>query len=295
LLATEASLAKIVVVTHQQDVFSERENFWSPATGNYLLFNVLQAMRRRGHHWRATNGPNNVKGDIAILHVDNTIVTEPYLALAAHYKTTLNFATADISKRCISNLLLAPRENWDGPVMIKSNLNHNGYPEARHNARATAAGLLPPHPGAEVVADYIVLPALAEVPKPVWENPSFVVERFLPELDPQGYALRSWVFMGKAERCTRRVSTEPVVRSLNCFPPSAVEVPESLRAERARLGFDYGKFDCVMREGKAVLLDVNRTPGKPPATGAAAIARAETLADGFEDLIYRANGRTRPK
>jgi hypothetical protein len=288
-------LAKIVVVTHQHDVFSERENFWSPAIGNYLLFNVLQAMRRRGHRWRATNGPNKLKGDIAILHVDNTIITEPYLALAAQYRLALNFATADISKRRISGLLLSPIENWDGPVMIKSNLNHNGYPEARHNARAAGTGLLPPHPGAEIIADYTVLPALAEVPKTIWENPAFVVERFLPELDAQGYALRSWVFLGNAERCTRRVSTEPVVRSLNCFPPTAVEVPESLRAERARLGFDYGKFDFVIHDGKAVLLDVNRTPGKPPATGAAAIARADSLADGLEDFIYRANGRTRPK
>jgi hypothetical protein len=281
-------LANIVVVTHRLDLFSERPNFWTPATGNYLLFQVLEAMRRRGHRWRVTSGPTPIKGDIAILHVDSTVVTENYLALAAHYRLALNFATGDISKQRISSLLLAANANWEGPVMIKSNLNHNGYPEARHNARAATAGRPPPHPGAEIISDYIVLPALADVPKTTWDNRHFVVERFLPELDPQGYALRSWVFMGKAERCTRRVSTDPVVRSLNCFPPTAVEVPESLRAERARLGFDYGKFDFVMHDGKAILLDVNRTPGKPPATGALAIARAETLADGFETLIRQA-------
>ncbi len=278
-------MARIVVVTHLLDIFSERANFWSPATGNYLLFNVLQAMRRRGHHWRVTSGPRPIKGDIAILHVDSTFVSEAYLALAAHYRLAVNFATGDISKRRISRLLLAQDENWDGPVMLKSNLNHNGYPEARHNARAAGAGRAPPHPDAEIIGEYTVLPTLADVPKTAWEDRHCVIERFLPELDPQGYALRSWVFMGNAERCTRRVSTDPVVRSLNCFPPTAVEIPGSLRAERARLGFDYGKFDFVMNEGKAILLDVNRTPGKPPSTGAVAIARAETLADGLEALL----------
>lgn len=280
-------MARIIVITHQHDKFSERPNFWSKPSGNYLLFNVLQAMRRRGHRWRVTAGPTPLPGDIAILHVDATYVTEEYLALAAHYPTTFNFATADISKRRISGLLLSPGQDWDGPVILKSNLNHNGYPEARLNASARNSGAAALYPDATVISDYKVLPSIAEVPAEIWENPAFVVERFLPERDPQGFALRSWVFMGNAERCTRRVSTEPIVRSLNCFPPTSVQIPEALRAERARLGFDYGKFDFVMIDGKPVLLDANRTPGRPPATGASAIARAEVLADGLAALIRR--------
>jgi hypothetical protein len=45
-------------------------------------------------------------------------------------------------------------------------------------------------------------------------------------------------------------------------------VPEALRAERARLGFDYGKFDFVVVDGEAVLLDANRTPSAPPPSAA---------------------------
>ena len=255
--------------------------------GSYLLHQVLQAMRRRGHRWCVTAGPKAVAGDAAILHVDTTFVGEEYLALGAHYPVALNFATADISKRRISCALLSRDEIFDGPVIIKSNLNFRGEREEVLNTRAQAVGLPPPYPGVVSTGEYYILPAPAEVTPEIWENPALVVERFLPELDPQGYALRSWVFMGNAERCTRRVSTQPIVKAANCFPPTAVEVPEALRGERARLGFDYGKFDFVVKDGKPVLLDANRTPGKPPSTGATAIARADLLADGLEKLIFK--------
>jgi hypothetical protein len=35
------------------------------------------------------------------------------------------------------------------------------------------------------------------------------------------------------------------------------EIPELAK----RMGFDFGKFDYVMHEGKPVLLDANKTPG----------------------------------
>jgi len=38
------------------------------------------------------------------------------------------------------------------------------------------------------------------------------------------------------------------------------ETPPELRAARKSLGFDFGKFDYVIRDGKAVLFDANRTP-----------------------------------
>jgi hypothetical protein len=45
----------------------------------------------------------------------------------------------------------------------------------------------------------------------------------------------------------------------------SAQVADALRAERARLGFDYGKFDFISHDGRPILFDVNRTPGAPPA------------------------------
>jgi hypothetical protein len=38
------------------------------------------------------------------------------------------------------------------------------------------------------------------------------------------------------------------------------DVPDELRRIRADLGFDFGKFDYAIVDGKVVLYDVNRTP-----------------------------------
>jgi hypothetical protein len=61
-------------------------------------------------------------------------------------------------------------------------------------------------------------------------------------------------------------------------------VPDEIRAERERMGFDYGKFDFVVNDGKAVLFDANRTPHAPPPGPELAAANAE-LARGLEAII----------
>lgn len=57
-----------------------------------------------------------------------------------------------------------------------------------------------------------------------------------------------------------------------------------------RLGFDYGKFDFVMHEGRAVLLDANKTPGRARNLSKIVAAGTANLADGFEGLIHRVAG-----
>jgi hypothetical protein len=63
-----------------------------------------------------------------------------------------------------------------------------------------------------------------------------------------------------------------------------VPVPDFLRAERERLGFDYGKFDFVIHDGQAVLLDANKTPGPPPSSPDA-MERNARLAGGIEMML----------
>ena len=138
-------MARIVVITHEYDSFLRPRRFWQRPAGNYLLFGVLQALSRRGHRWRVCNGLHPPPADAAILHVDSTRVAAPYLALAARYPIALNFGTADISKRHVSGALLRRADTWPGPVIVKTDLNHMGLPEAGHNAVARGRGQHPPH------------------------------------------------------------------------------------------------------------------------------------------------------
>ncbi len=120
----------------------------------------------------------------------------------------------------------------------------------------------------------------------VWDDESKVVQRFLPEIDPEGYALRTWVFAGARERCTRHVSRFPIVKADQVV---SRRLPRCLRneAERARLGFDFGKFDFVVRQGEAILLDANRTPGLSPTLSQFIKDGARNLAEGLAALIAR--------
>ena len=95
-----------------------------------------------------------------------------------------------------------------------------------------------------------------------FERPDLVIEKFMPEVEPDGYAARFWSFCGDAERCTRYVSPHPLVKAEDTIRSEKVPVPDEMRALRERLGFDYGKFDFVVHAGKPVLLDANKTPGR---------------------------------
>ena len=69
--------------------------------------------------------------------------------------------------------------------------------------------------------------------------------------------------MGRRERCTRYLAADPLVKGANFLARETVPVPDELRAQRERRGFDYGKFDFVVSDGRAVLLDANCTPFAP--------------------------------
>jgi len=278
-------LARIVCVVHEFDEFAFRRRFWQPYDSIYLLFDLLQILKRMGHRWQIVTGPHRVAGDVGILHVNCTCVGDAYLSLAQQFRVAINFRVADISKRVISGAVLKRGEAWPGPVIIKSDFNYMGYPEAEHNAMATRRGRSLPHPGIVALADYTILPSLEDVPDSIWDDNHKVVERFLPELDEQGYALRTWVFAGTRERCTRHVSPDPIVKGANVVSHTACEVPMLLRNERTRLGFDFGKFDFVVHEGQPVPLDANRTPSSSPALREFLQAGMLNLAQGLDELI----------
>jgi hypothetical protein len=279
-------MATLVVVTHEYDRFTVSDGTGKPLRSPYLLYDVLRHLTDMGHKCRVVQGAGPIPGDVALLHVDATIVTDEYLGLASHYPRTINFGTGDISKRKISRLLVARDDGWTGPVLVKSNFNNNALLEQMHNARAAYAQRPLPHPGIAKGPPYQLFDSAQEVPAETWSDDSLVVERFVPEKAPEGgYALRTWVFMGPRERCNRVVTAGPISKAADVLSYGPVDVPPQLRAERERLNFDFGKFDFVIHDGEPILLDANRTPGVARAIQPLIAKGALNLAEGLNALV----------
>ncbi len=197
--------------------------------------------------------------DLAILHIDRTVVPQPYLEAIKRYPATVNGTVADIRKRAYSRLLLARGDDYTGPVIVKSDFNSGGKPEQGKRNIARRKGRLS-GPQERASAEYRVYESLGEVPAGVWQDPGLVVEKFLPEREGDDYFLHYCYFLGDAEFALRLRSRSPVVKGANTIEVREVPPPPELRALRRQMGFGYGKFDYAMREGRVVLFDANRTP-----------------------------------
>lgn len=279
-------MARIVVLTHESDRFLERRGLLRRTTSQYMFYDMMLALRHRGHAVTVQRGlSSRATGDVALLHVDATVVPQDYVDYAATFPLCLNLGATDISKGRTSGAVIGRDSDWPGPVIVKTDLNHSGFAERRHNRHALRAGRPIPFPDTPDATDYIVYDDLASLPPRVWDDPQLVVERFVPERELDGYALRFWVFCGDRGRCTRHVSPKPMVKAKDVIRRESVDVPEELQRLRERLGFDYGKFDFAVHDGRPILLDANRTPGRPPNLGRLLIDGTPPLVDGFEALI----------
>jgi hypothetical protein len=256
----------------------------------YLVSELARYWERRGI--RVSAGAEWEPGAaLGILHVDRTRVRPEEIPAAAGSVRLLNARVLDISKRVFSSLILARGDAWDGPVIVKSNLNHFGIPEEHGRSPALVArarlGLarlswrlakaLPP-------GRYPVLPRLAAVPDWVWSEPDLLVERFVPERDGGRYCLRGWIFFGSRSYSYRLFSTHPLVKSGSMVGYEYLEgpPPPELEAIRAAHGFDFGKFDYVVVDGRVILLDANKTP---TLAGDGESPRLAHLAEGVEELL----------
>ena len=283
-----SDVARIAAITHEYDRFVEQRSPGSPKESRFQLFGVLREMIKRGHEVQVVVGPNaDVSGDLAILHVDCSLVLQEYVALAERFTRTVNGRCLDITKRATSEALLAEGEDWSGPVIVKSNLNAKGFPEVQHNMAAKRLGQPVPHPDAPVMLDYKVYESLDALPEMAWTNHHLVVEKFIPEPAEDGFVVRNWLFLGAQGRCLRHVASSRLMNAESILRSEPIEVPEELRALREKLGFDFGKFDFVLHEGRAVLIDANKTPGTAanPSVRARIEQGFKTLADGLEALL----------
>ncbi len=151
-------------------------------------------------------------------------------------------------------------------MIVKSDLNHGGYPEYRTDltgvrrlrpVRAVARRL-----GATPTwHDYRVFERRADVPASLAERSDLVVERFLPEIEDGLYHLRMYQFLGDHERTARLSSPEPIFKADTSSSAQIIEPHAEVLAWREELGLDFGKIDYTVHEGEVILLDTNKTTG----------------------------------
>jgi hypothetical protein len=285
-------VAHVAILVHPQDGFERVPYFlrecaavWRDEAG--LDVRVVDGSDRNA-------APPN--GELAILHVDLTVVPPDFLALAARYRRVLNGGVTDISKRRINNNAVRKGDGYAGPVILKTNHNSGGFPEGKLADRGSSlrrrvrrlAGQLSWRWRSQLPsAGYPVFDAVADVPAGAWRNPHLVVERFRPERRDGFYCLRTWIFFGEREINSLSYSQEPVVKGRNIVRREAVaEVPEELRRMRRELGFEFGKFDYgIMDGGEVVLYDANRTPTVGNFPREQFLPRVRLLAEGIRAFL----------
>jgi len=247
----------------------------------YRIWALQQEWEAQGigveHVW----GPRpRIEADLLIPHVDLTVLPDEFRGVLDSHPRVVNRAARDCSKRRVSRNLVHPGDGWVGPVIVKTDRNHGGLPEADAESpwRGTLARVLPRMrrlltsvaPGMHGLGSakhldpyrYPVFPSSREVPPEAFANPHLVVERFLPEREGDRCFVRYYSFFGDRHVCLRRGAADPVVR-FDASSSTAVPVPDEIVAERRRLGLDYGKIDFVIHDGRPVLLDANPTPALP--------------------------------
>ncbi|MDX6767022.1 MAG: hypothetical protein SFU85_09540 [Candidatus Methylacidiphilales bacterium] len=213
-------------------------------------------------------------GDLALVHVDLSVVPERFLRAAARYPVVLNGKIRDIRKTSLPgrNHVLASPTDLDGPVMVKTNLNNAGVPESNAYRKGGARlpllehwALFQGHRLGRTLA-YRIYDSPRAVPRHLWKNRDFVVERFLQEKENDTFVVRTAYFLGTVQAGFKLIGPDPVLRWHQKLVEETCAIDPEVIAYRDRIHLDYGTIDYILREGKPVILDVNKTVGGPTAS-----------------------------
>jgi hypothetical protein len=261
--------AKIAVVVHRNDSGFDSARY------------LLRLLMVRWQEWGVTievvrDVDRPISADLVIPHINLTVVPPDYVEFMSQHPRVVNRHLIDISKSRISSNLVGPDDNYDGPVIVKTDRNYGGLPEAR--TLRDGATTLDPH-------NYPIYDSAADVPAEMFSDEHLVVEKFVPEVDEKIYHLRNWTFFG--DRGINKVvrSNERIVKARNTIDREEVPVPEELRMIRSDLQADFAKLDYVLRDGKPELLDVNRTPTfQGPSPSESVLKLVNEMADGILSL-----------
>jgi hypothetical protein len=239
----------------------------------YLIDALALRWKKLGYKVLTHYGTKNLPdADIVILHVDATVVPDKYAECLSKYPVVLNRNVMDISKTMISRNILRQDDNYSGPIIVKTNANFGGVPEATFNRISSnkwqwpgwLSTMMRNWEKVDVLNPdkYPIFENKESVPGGVWKNKNLIVERFLPERANGLFFVRYWIFFGEQGWAGRFGAKKPIVKfGSMATKDESVPVPDELRTLRKSLGFDYGRFDYVVHNGETVLHDVNKTLG----------------------------------
>lgn len=231
----------------------------------YYLGHLIPRWEKMGFKVVPHVGPRDLPaGELAVLHVDKTIVPAAYRDVLSRYEAAVNGRAFDISRPLYSQARLLSDSRYSGPVIIKTAANHGGITDVRFKKLS----LLNRWWKYKQYIDpkrYPIFDDLSDVPAGAWQNPRLIVERFCPEREGDLYFIRYWSFFGDRSDTGRIGSRQPIVKFANASSVTAgIEIPAAVREARARLKVDFGRIDFVVHGNEAIVLDVNKTLGSGP-------------------------------
>lgn len=236
---------RILILLHEND---SRRGFKA-----YALSKLTPYWKEAGYKVILQRGIKHfTPADLLFVHIDLSLIPDDYQEFIKQYPVTVNGRANDIRKRAISQNLVSRNDNYNGQVIVKSNYNYNGIPEAKR---------LKDKSYKEPLENYIIFDQMADVPDTYWEHPNVVVEKFIPEREGDAYILREYLFLGNDELWIHLKSTTPIAKASTVIEYRKIEPDPKIQHLRKQLGFDYGKFDYVLHDGTPILLDANKTQG----------------------------------
>lgn len=254
---------------------------------------------------------NTQSADVLIPHLDLTIIPHDYCMFMEQYPRVINKEVLDISKSRISSNLLRSNDSYRGPVIVKTDRNYGGLPEAHLGidsdrdqfdlsiffekvASRVGKKLTGKVPWKYVrflkTSEYPLFPSIQAVPKGIFKNKNLVVEKYCPERENNDYIVRYCYFLGDREITFLLRSSERNVKISNAFQIEEVPTPQEIHLMRHRMGFEFGKFDYILNGEEVVLFDANRTPSCSYLSleqGRPMWNLAKRLADGIWSIVDR--------
>lgn len=248
------------------------ENETTDSVQGYAITRIADFWREDGHKVFCLFGTSEfIPADLVLVHVNLSVVPESYLEFARRYPIVVNGEVRDIRKSTFSRNLLQRGDSWEGKVIVKSDLNYGGAPEERlavppSRQRSFSYRLRGRFRRMRFLwfadaTSYRIYAHLNQTPARFFEMPTIIVEKFLPEIDGGMVCLRNYCFLGDAAYAIRLKTDRSIVKGSNCNLCEIVEPHPEIVAAREKWKFGYGKFDYVVVNGEAILLDMNKTLG----------------------------------
>jgi hypothetical protein len=256
---------KIAIIFHEQD---------RKRPGSYAVISLAHFWKAEGIDPFFVFGTKKVlPADLALVHVNLSVVPDEYLEYARDYPYALNGKVRDIRKSSFSKNRVRPDDLYEGRVIVKSNLNYAGKPERRTSGNPSVWSRFVRKLASQDPADtrqqpcftspldYLIFDHRDLVPAEWFERTDIIVEKFLPEIRNGSYCIRNYYFLGDRGICVMKMGVHPIVNSATTTRIERVQVHPDILSLQKTHHFDYGKFDYTLQENVPVFLDMNKTPG----------------------------------